>query len=80
MYPAEVQSWYAFLYENHDTVKGLITRTNELAAKHKLTPLRPLAAVPLVLKLRDGEIAAEQKKVKCCRRCLIGVFLFSLVC
>lgn len=60
-YPGEVDRWYAFLYENVEPVEALIGRANELAEKHKLPALRPLAAAPLVLKLRDEEVALEKQ-------------------
>ena len=61
-YPEEVDRWYSFLYENLEPVEALIGRSNELAERHKLPALRPLAAAPLVLKLRDEEIALEKEK------------------
>lgn len=45
-------------------MEALIGRANELAERHKLSALRPLAAAPLVLKLRDEEVALE-KQVRC---------------
>ncbi|CAM9316838.1 unnamed protein product [Scytosiphon promiscuus] len=61
VYPSEVDRWYTFLYSNRETVEALIGRANALAEKHKLTSLRPLLATPVVLELRDEEIALEQK-------------------
>lgn len=63
-YPEEVERWYAFLYENLGPVEELIGGACELAEKHKLPAPRPLAAAPLVLKLRDEEVALE-KQVRC---------------
>ncbi|CAB1098446.1 unnamed protein product [Ectocarpus sp. CCAP 1310/34] len=60
-YRAEVEDWYAFLYENQRPVEALIDRANELAERHKLVAVRPLAATPLVLKLRDEEVALEEQ-------------------
>lgn len=60
-YRAEVDDWYAFLYENQRPVEALIDRANELAERHKLVAVRPLAATPLVLKLRDEEVALEEQ-------------------
>lgn len=60
-YRAEVNDWYAFLYENQRPVEALIDRANELAERHKLVAVRPLAATPLVLKLRDEEVALEKQ-------------------
>lgn len=58
-YPVEVERWYAFLYEVQSPVEALMRRADDLAVRHKLTPLRSLVALPLALKLRDEEIAAE---------------------
>ncbi|CAM9308243.1 unnamed protein product, partial [Ectocarpus fasciculatus] len=60
-YRREVNEWYAFLYENRRPVEALIDRANELAERHKLVAVRPLAATPLVLKLRDEEVALEEQ-------------------
>ncbi|CAN0064036.1 unnamed protein product, partial [Ectocarpus sp. 12 AP-2014] len=60
-YRAEVDDWYAFLFENQRPVEVLIDRANELAERHKLVAVRPLAATPLVLKLRDEEVALEEQ-------------------
>ncbi|CAM9208263.1 unnamed protein product, partial [Ectocarpus sp. 6 AP-2014] len=60
-YRAEVDDWYAFLYENQRPVEALIDRANELAERHKLVAVRPLAATPLVLRLRDEEVALEEQ-------------------
>lgn len=58
-YPLEVERWYAFLYEVQEPVEALMRRTDDLAVRHKLSPLRSLVALPLALKLRDEEVAAE---------------------
>lgn len=63
-YRREVNEWYAFLYENRRPVEALIDRANELAERHKLVAVRPLAATPLVLKLRDEEVALEEQVMK----------------
>lgn len=61
VYPAEVDRWYVFLRENHESVATLIVKANELAAKHNLTLLRPLAMTPMVLELRDKELDEKEK-------------------
>lgn len=61
VYPAEIDRWYAFLRENHEPVATLVVKANELAAKHNLTSLRPLAVTPMVLELRDEELAEKEK-------------------
>jgi len=70
-----VDRWYAFLYKNREPVEALIVRANDLAERHKLSALRPLAATPVVLKLRDEEVALEKQArqvrndIRCCRCC-----------
>lgn len=49
------------MYENRETVEGVIDRANVLAEKHKLAALRPLLATPVVLELRDEEMALKRK-------------------
>lgn len=61
IYPVEVDRWYAFLFEVRDAVGEMIGHADKLAEKHKLSPLRPLTAMPLVLQLREEELAAEQE-------------------
>ncbi|CAM9997027.1 unnamed protein product, partial [Laminaria digitata] len=58
-YPMEVERWYAFLYEIQEPVEALMRRTDDLAVRHKLAPLRSLVALPLALRLRDEEVAME---------------------
>lgn len=59
IYPAEVDRWYEFFYENYEHVAVLTRWVNELAARHDVSAtLRPLVALPIVLEMRDEEVAA----------------------
>lgn len=63
VYPAEVDRWYGFLYENLEHVSALVRWGNELAARHDLSPmLRPLVATPIMLKMRDDEMAVLERE------------------
>lgn len=74
--------WYAFLYENVGPVEALVARANELAESHKLPALPPLAAAPLVLKLRDEEVALEKEtkqRVRLIAGGVVGCDVFVVV-
>lgn len=58
IYPAEVDLWYKFFYDNYEHVAALTHWANELAARHDIsTTLRPLVATSIVLEMRNEEVA-----------------------
>lgn len=54
IYPTEVDRWYDFLQLTYPEIDSYIRWTNALAAKHELSPLKPLAITPMVLRRREA--------------------------
>lgn len=82
VYPTEVDRWYDFLYQNHEKVEEFVRWANELASRHKLTPLRPVVATPLVLKMRDEELEIEAAEAEAAAAAMrpASCFLCGHVC